>query len=61
MEDLIRKMPELIELDKPFTKEEIDAVVKELPSDKELGPDGFNTDFIEKLLGYLCSRLLQAH
>jgi hypothetical protein len=33
-----------------FGKEEIDAVVKGLPSDKAPGPDGFNTDFSEKVL-----------
>ena len=47
LESLVPKMPELIELDKPFTKEQIDAVVKDLPSDKAPGPDGFNTDFIK--------------
>ena len=37
----------LHDLDDPFTIEEIDEVVKHLPSDKSLGPDGFNTDFIK--------------
>jgi hypothetical protein len=27
---------------------EIDAVVSSLPTDKSLGPDGFNTDFVKK-------------
>ena len=31
----------------PFTTEEIDEVVKHLPSDKSPRPDGFNTDFIK--------------
>ena len=31
----------------PFSKDEIDAVVKNLPNDKALGLDGFNTNFIK--------------
>ena len=37
--------PHLESLSYPFSKEEIDSVVKALPSDKSPGPDGFNTDF----------------
>lgn len=32
----------------PFTHQEIDSVVRALPSDKAPGPDGFNTDFVKK-------------
>jgi hypothetical protein len=32
----------------PFSHDEIDAVVKNFPSDKSPGPDGFNTDFLKK-------------
>jgi hypothetical protein len=35
-------------LDEPFSKQEIDSIVAALPSDKSLGPDGFNTNFIKK-------------
>jgi len=35
-------------LTQPFSTEEIDAVVKSLPSDKAPGLDGFNTYFIKK-------------
>jgi len=35
-------------LEEPFTKTEIDDIIKELPYDKSLGPDGSNTDFIKK-------------
>lgn len=36
-----------IDFIEPFSVEEIDSVVKTLPSDKAPGPDGFNTDFIK--------------
>ena len=39
---------ELTWLEDPFTKEEIDSVVRNLPNDKALGPDGFNGLFIKK-------------
>jgi hypothetical protein len=32
----------------PFDRIEIDLVVKHLPSDKALGPDSFNIDFVKK-------------
>jgi len=35
-------------LTEPFSTDEIDTVVKSLPSDKAPGPDRFNTDFIKK-------------
>ena len=36
----------LIEL--PFTTEEMDSVVKNMPFDKSPGPDGFNGAFLKK-------------
>lgn len=39
---------DLSELEEPFTHEEIDQVISNLPSDKSPGPDGFNTDFVKK-------------
>jgi hypothetical protein len=39
--------PDLSSLVQPFSNEEVDAVVRHLPSNKAPGPDGFNTDFIE--------------
>ena len=35
------------ELERPFTQEEIDDVVKNLPTDKSPGLDGFNNEFIK--------------
>ena len=35
------------DLEKPFTQEEIDEVVKNFPTDKSLGPDGFNNEFLK--------------
>jgi len=35
-------------LEAPFTRDEIDAAVKNLANDKAPGPDGFNNEFIKK-------------
>jgi hypothetical protein len=35
-------------LEEPFTKEEIDTTIHNLPSDKSPGPDGFNDDFLKR-------------
>jgi hypothetical protein len=43
----------------PFQKEEIDVVVKTLPSDKDPGPDGFNTDFVKNCWSILCNDFYQ--
>ena len=37
----------LQELEMPFTHEDIDEVVKNLPADKSSGPDGFNVAFLK--------------
>jgi hypothetical protein len=48
LNDLLIPVPNLDQLAHPFTNEEIDSIVENLPSEKSLGPDGFNTDFMKK-------------
>ena len=48
LDTLLQVSSELGWLEDPFTTEEIDSVISNLPSDKSPGPDGFNTDFIKK-------------
>jgi hypothetical protein len=48
LDDLIQHVLNLENLADPFTHEEVDAIVKNLPSGKSQGPDGFNIDFIKK-------------
>jgi hypothetical protein len=38
----------------PFSRNEIDAVVKALPTNKAPRPDGFNTDFLKKCWSLIC-------
>lgn len=47
-------------LDEEFTSTEIDQVVRHLPTDKSPGPDGFNTDFVKKMLAHYKARFLQS-
>jgi hypothetical protein len=42
---------DLAHLDDPFTLEEINDVVKEMPTDRAPGPDGFNGLFMKKNAG----------
>ena len=35
-------------LEETFSTEEIDVIIKDLHSNKSLGPDGFNSNFIKK-------------
>ena len=39
-------------LELPFINEEANEVVKELPMDKSLDPDGFNNEFFKIMLGH---------
>jgi hypothetical protein len=44
----IFQIHDLSHLDDPFTMKEIEAVVKEMPTNSALGPDGFNGLFMKK-------------
>lgn len=46
--ELIQAATHLGALESPFTHEKIDLVVKDLPSAKSPGPDGFNNEFLKK-------------
>jgi len=45
LDDLLQPVEGLDILELPFTESEITDIVKQLPSKKSLGPDGFNSDF----------------
>ena len=46
--DLLNLVDDLEQLEGHFSKEEIDRIIHELPTDKSPGSDGFNTDFMKK-------------
>jgi hypothetical protein len=48
LSSLIQPIDNLSELEHPFSRQEIDQIIKCLPSNKSPGPDGFNTDFVKK-------------
>jgi hypothetical protein len=54
LQELLVRSENMEALEEPFTKEEIDAIIKDLPSDKSLGPDGFNSDFLKKCWPTVC-------
>lgn len=45
LNNLIHEVLELEDPCSPFSKEETDAIILDLPSDKAPGPDGFNVFF----------------
>ena len=47
--NIIKKRNDLDQLAVPFTKEEIDVVIKELPADRAPGPDGLHAVFYKSL------------
>jgi hypothetical protein len=46
--DLIARIDGLESLSLPFTSEEIDNIIKSLPTDRSPGPDGFNGLFLKR-------------
>ena len=48
LEQLIQVNMDFYSLIQPFSTEEIDRIVKDMPSDKAPGPDGFNGLFLKK-------------
>jgi len=48
LDSLFGQPCDLSSLEVPFSNQEIDEVVKNLPLDKSPGPDGFNNEFLKK-------------
>lgn len=48
LQQLIQPCSNLDELCQPFSNEEIDSIILDLPNDKAPGPDGFNNLFFRK-------------
>jgi hypothetical protein len=48
LSELIQSARNLSALEAPFSRSEIDQIIKNLPSNKSPGPNGFNTDFVKK-------------
>jgi hypothetical protein len=43
----------------PILRSEVDNIIKRMPADKALGPDGFNGVFYQKMLAHNQRRYLQ--
>ena len=60
LEALLQANVDLQFLEEPYTKEEIDSVVKQIPSDMPPCPDGFNADFLRSVTISFLLRLTSA-
>mgnify|MGYP000969782452 CR=1 FL=1 len=57
---LLRQQVDFDSLTTPFTHDEIDAVVKEMPPDRAPGPDGFNGTFFRACWSIISADLMAA-
>jgi hypothetical protein len=48
LDSLLDNGVDLSSLEIPFSNQEIDNIIKNLPTDKSLGSDGFNNEFLNK-------------
>jgi hypothetical protein len=48
LDSLLQDTIDLSTLEAPFSQQEIDSVVKQLPLDKSPGPDGFSNEFLKR-------------
>lgn len=48
LDDLLNPIEDMHWLEEPFTEQEINNIVSNMPSHKSPGPDGFNTDFMKR-------------
>jgi hypothetical protein len=56
---IIKRVDDLDDLTSPFSNNEMDEVIKEMPGDRAHGPDGFNGLFL-KSVGPLFKRIFTA-
>jgi hypothetical protein len=48
LDSLLDSGVDLSSLEIPFSNQEIDNIIKNMPTDKSPGPDGFNNEFLKK-------------
>jgi hypothetical protein len=48
LDTVLQSSQDLDTLEAPFTENEVNSVIANLPNGKALGPDGFNTDFLKE-------------